>query len=79
MKKLLLVLPLLLLAGQVPDPPLPDAVKFCQHVNERDSKSYCLCPTANDGELCKSEEPLPRFCKRMCGHAKDCHCCNLKK
>lgn len=79
MKKLLLALMLSMFTAAAQDPPLPDAVKFCQHTNQKDEKSYCTCPTAHDGELCKSEEPLPNFCKRMCGHARDCHCCGLKK
>lgn len=62
-----------------PDPPLPDAVAFCQHTNEKDAASFCTCPTAYDGTLCRSDEPLPAFCKRMCGHAKNCHCCGLHK
>lgn len=76
------VLLLLVMAVSAPaaqDPPRPDAVPFCQHEQESQEASFCTCATANDGDLCKSEEPLPNFCKKMCGHAKDCHCCNLKK
>lgn len=61
------------------DPPHPDAVAFCQHANEDDDATFCSCPTANDGNLCKSDEPYPAFCKKMCGHAKDCHCCGINK
>ena len=60
------------------DPPLPDAVAFCQHTNEAADASYCSCPTAYDGQLCRSDEPLPNFCKKMCGHSRSCHCCNIK-
>ena len=70
---LLFVMVSTLLALQ--DAPLPNAVQFCQHVNAKDDASFCQCPTAFDGHLCQSEEPLPNFCKRMCGHAKQCHCC----
>jgi hypothetical protein len=60
------------------DAPHPDAAPFCQHMD--DSKTtYCPCPTANDGTLCSTEDPLPTFCQKMCGHARDCHCCGLNK
>lgn len=70
-----------LVMGQRLDPPLPDAVPFCHMPTEKEKNEYanCTCATVNDGELCKSDEPLPVFCKRACGHAKSCHCCSLKK
>ena len=82
-KRLLLIGMLILTAAgaqrRQPDPLQPDAVKFCQHMDNMKVASYCDCPTAYEGTLCKSEEPLPNFCKRMCGHARQCMCCGLHK
>lgn len=72
---------LLAFAGfaQKADPPLPDAKAFCHSMDDTKDAVMCKCATAYDGDLCKSDEPLPNFCKKMCGHAKDCHCCGLHK
>lgn len=83
MNKLLLLalfsLPLSASAFLWQDPPKPDAVAFCQSDNDALEETYCACPSANDGDLCRSDEPLPNFCKKSCGHAKSCSCCPVHK
>ncbi len=64
---------------QKPDPPLPDAKAFCHTKDDTAEAVHCTCADANEGTLCQSDEPYPRWCKRMCGHSRDCACCGLKK
>lgn len=68
--------------AQQPDPLQPGAVPFCHKPSPDEDKpvANCTCTENADGiDLCKTDEPLPKFCKKMCGHARDCRCCSAHK
>lgn len=65
---------------QQPDPPLPDAVAFCHKPIDGGSEyENCMCAMhEHGGAECagpRQDTGRPRFCKWMCGHAKNCGCC----
>lgn len=70
-----------LLAVVPQDPPLPDAVAFCD-MSKEIAGSVCMCTHMEEnggGVPCGADEPRPRFCKWQCGHAKSCHCCGPER